>query len=77
MNMIQKQVSDIKGFAVHNTNAKRSLRMVESGFQSPGGKNITDRLEFYAYNAEQNYLALKNHSINFRVSEQKSINGSI
>ena len=51
--------------------------MVESGFQSPGGKNITDRLEFYAYNAEQNYLALKNHSINFRVSEQKSINGSL
>ena len=51
--------------------------MVESGFQSPGVKNFTDRLEFYAYNAEQNYLALKKHNINFRVSEQKSINGSI
>ena len=48
MNIIQKQVSDMRGFDVHKTNAKRSFKMLDTSFQSPGGKSITDRFEYFA-----------------------------
>ena len=42
----------MRGFDVPKTNAKRSFKMLDTSFQSPGGKNITDRFEYFAKNAQ-------------------------